>query len=94
MKEKIKKILRWLHWHAPIITTRKSLNTFENNCMWLSERDKLFFRKSVADTAISSLQELRNNTWDKDRVDNLIHFLENDAKTHIVKINVEVQDEK
>lgn len=89
MKEKIKKILRWLYWNAPIITTRKSLNTFENNCMWLSERDKLFFRKSVADTAISSLQELRNNTWDKDRVDALIEFLETDSKTYVAKFDGE-----
>ena len=96
MKEKIEKILRWLHWHAPIITTRKSLNAFENSCMWLSERDQLFFRKSVADTAISSLQELRNNTWDKDRVDALIEFLETGKKTYnkkSVEFEIKVQDD-
>lgn len=55
-----------------------------------------FFRKSVADTAISSLQELRNNTWDKDRVDALIEFLETGKKTYNIKsveFEIKVQDD-
>lgn len=93
MKDKIKKILRWLYWNAPIITTMKIRDKFTDACMARLERQNLLHRIAVAETAINMLKELRNNTWDKDRVDNLIHFLENDAKTHIVKINVEVQDD-
>ena len=35
---------------------------------------------SAINPVIYSLQELRNNTWDKDRVDDAIEWLENNFK--------------
>lgn len=93
MKEKIKKILRWLYWNAPIITTMKIRDKFTDACMVRLENQILIHRKSVANAAIYFLKELRNNTWDKDRVDALIEFLETDAKTYVAKFDVEVQDD-
>jgi len=69
MKEKIKKILRWLHWHAPIITTRKK----QEEAKELSQR----LYKIRVTSAIHSLQELRKNTWDVERVDRTINWLKN-----------------
>lgn len=89
MKDKVKKILRWLYWNAPIITTMKIRDKFTDARMARLENQILIHRKAVANTVIYILNELRNNTWDKHRVDNLIHFLENDAKTYVAKFDGE-----
>lgn len=69
MKEKIKKILRWLYWNSPIITTRAK----QEEAKELSQR----LYKIRVTPAIHSLQELRKNTWDVERVDRTINWLKN-----------------
>lgn len=81
MKEKIKKILRWLHWHAPIITTRKKIEDFVDDsvierCREI-ERLEIIYKAKEINFIISSLQELRKNTWDVERVDRTINWLKN-----------------
>jgi hypothetical protein len=75
MKEKIKKILRWLYWNAPIITTMKIQDEFTYACMSRLENQISLHRKAVANAAIYFLKELRNNTWDVERVDQAINWL-------------------
>lgn len=73
----------WLYWHFPIITTRcrqdKECYAFINDAeSRLHTRYKNFLKfkdKSAwaaINPVISSLKELRKNTWDKDRVDHAI----------------------
>lgn len=77
MKEKIKKILRWIHWHAPIITTRWRMRSYADDMISeVMEIEKRADRIAV-NPAIHSLQELRKNTWDVERVDRTINWLKN-----------------
>lgn len=63
----INKIKDWLYWNAPIITTRKEQEKIKQQNKWLN--------KVGVRPAIHSLFELRNNTWDKGRVDRIIKYL-------------------
>lgn len=71
-----------------IITTKKKQGLRDKKCFaegWA--RGKSFVRKdtwSAINPVIHSLQELRNNTWDVERVDQAINWL---------KDNFEVRDD-
>lgn len=74
----------WLYWHFPIITTRWRRNRYAQMvCDSNIESAIRALRKIDAKTTwatinpvIHSLWELRNNTWDKDRVYGAIEWLE------------------
>ena len=63
-----------------IITTKKKQDDFIISCMQRLDRvDKMSVWAAI-NPVIYSLQELRNNTWDKDRVDDAIKWLTNNFK--------------
>lgn len=74
----------WLYWHFPIITTRWRKNKYAQMiCDSSVERVLRAHRRidkkttwAAINPVIHSLWELRNNTWDKDRVDDAIEWLE------------------
>jgi hypothetical protein len=74
----------WLYWHFPIITTRWRKNKYaqmvsESNIERATRTHKRIEEKTTwaaINPVIHSLKELRNNTWDKDRVDGAIEWLE------------------
>lgn len=85
----------WLYWHFPIITTRSKRDDYtfrfikeaEYNIHGRYEKFIRFKDKSTwaaINQVISSLKELRKNTWDIDRVDKAIKWL---------KDNFEVRNE-
>ena len=83
----------WLYWHFPIITTRWRKNKYtqmicDNNIESTIRALRRIDEKTTwaaINPVIHSLWELRNNTWDKDRVDGAIEWLER---------NFEVKDDK
>lgn len=74
----------WLYWHFPIITTRWRKNKYaqmicDNNIESTLRALRRIDEKTTwaaINPVIHSLWELRNNTWDKDRVDGAIEWLE------------------
>ena len=63
-----------------IITTKKKQDDFIIRCMQRLDRvDRMSVWASI-NPVIYSLQELRNNTWDKDRGDSAIEWLTNNFK--------------
>ena len=74
----------WLYWHFPIITTRWRKNKYaqmicDNNIESTLKALRRIDEKTTwaaINPVIHSLWELRNNTWDKDRVDGAIEWLE------------------
>ena len=74
----------WLYWHFPIITTRWRKNKhaqmiFDSSVERVLRAHRRIDKKTtwaVINPVIHSLWELRNNTWDKDRVDGAIEWLE------------------
>lgn len=76
----LRKIKAWLSWHWPVIMTRRKLfimlNNFDNE---MSELDKTLTWAAI-NPVILSLKELRKNTWDKERVDIAINWLEENFK--------------
>lgn len=71
----INKIKDWLYWNAPIVTTRRKI--FNEQQKRFEERRKVIRETnwSIIKQNISFLEVLRENTWDKDLVDNIIYFL-------------------
>lgn len=76
----------WLYWHFPIITTRWRKNEYATFFVkdaeaaihkrydgFIKFKDKSTW--AAINPVIHSLQELRNNTWDKERVDHAIKWL-------------------
>ena len=74
----------WLYWHFPIITTRWRKNKYaqmicDSNIESTLRALRVIDEKTTwaaINPVIHSLKELRNNTWDKDRVDGAIEWLE------------------
>jgi len=74
----------WLYWHFPIITTRWRKNKYaqmicDSNIESTLRALRVIDEKTTwaaINPVIHSLWELRNNTWDKDRVDGAIEWLE------------------
>lgn len=60
-----------------IITTQKKQDDFIVACMRRLEKVDRMLTWSAINPVIHSLKELRNNTWDKDRVDGAIEWLKN-----------------
>ena len=60
-----------------IITTQKKQDDFIIACMQRLEKVDRMSTWSAINPVIHSLKELRNNTWDKDRVDGAIEWLKN-----------------
>ena len=58
-----------------IITTKKKQDDFVISCMQRLERVDRMSVWSTIIPLIHSLQKLRNNTWDVDRVDQAINWL-------------------
>lgn len=63
-----------------IITTKKKQDDFIISCMQRLDRVDRMSVWAAINPVIYSLQELRNNTWDKDRVDDAIKWLTNNFK--------------
>ena len=63
-----------------IITTQKKQDDFIISCMQRLDRVDRMSVWAAINPVIYSLQELRNNTWDKDRVDDAIKWLTNNFK--------------
>ena len=63
-----------------IITTRKKQDDFIISCMQRLDRVDRMSVWAAINPVIHSLKELRNNTWDKDRVDDAIEWLTNNFK--------------
>ena len=58
-----------------IITTQKKQDDFIITCMQRLEKVDRMSVWAAINPVIHSLKELRNNTWDKDRVDGAIEWL-------------------
>lgn len=63
-----------------IITTKKKQDDFIISCMQRLDRVDRMSVWAAINPVIHSLKELRNNTWDKDRVDGAIEWLTNNFK--------------
>ena len=63
-----------------IITTKKKQDDFIISCMQRLDRVDRMSVWAAINPVIYSLQKLRNNTWDKDRVDDAIKWLTNNFK--------------
>ena len=63
-----------------IITTKKKQDDLIIGCMQKLESVDRMSVWSAINPVIHSLKELRNNTWDKDRVDMAIEWLTNNFK--------------
>ena len=76
----------WLYWNFPIITTR--LKRYSYTERFISDAEANIHKRydhfikfkdksswAAINPVIHSLKELRNNTWDKDRVDQAIKWL-------------------
>ena len=63
-----------------IITTKKKQDDFIISCMQRLDRVDRMSVWAAINPVIYSLKELRNNTWDKDRVDDAIKWLTNNFK--------------
>lgn len=63
-----------------IITTKKKQYDLIIDCMQRLDRMDRMSVWSAINPVIHSLKELRNNTWDKDRVDGAIEWLTNNFK--------------
>lgn len=60
-----------------IITTKKKQDDFIISCIQRLARVDRMSVWATINPVIHSLKELRNNTWDKDRVDGAIEWLTN-----------------
>ena len=71
----IEKLKYWWKWHRPILMTRSKL--FSLLVSAGVERDKINdkFAWAAIRPVISDLEELKKNTWDKDRVEWLQEYL-------------------
>lgn len=63
-----------------IITTKKKQDDLIIRCMQRLDRVDRLSVWAAINSVIHSLKELRNNTWDKDRVDGAIEWLTNNFK--------------
>lgn len=63
-----------------IITTKKKQDDLIIGCMQRLDRVDRMSVWAAINPVILSLKELRNNTWDKDRVDGAIEWLTNNFK--------------
>lgn len=72
----IKKLKYWWVNHLPFITTKKKQDDFIIHCMMKTEEIEAKATWAAINPVIFSLKELRHNTWDVERVDNAIKWLE------------------
>lgn len=70
-----------------IITTKKKQDDFIISCMQRLDRVDRMSVWAEINPVIYSLQELRNNTWDKDRVDGAIEWLTNNFKVEKIMLD-------
>lgn len=63
-----------------IITTKKKQDDLIFSCLNRLEKVNRMGTWSAINPVIHSLKELRNNTWDKNRVDGAIEWLTNNFK--------------
>lgn len=59
-----------------IITTKKKQDDFVIACMNKLDKLNKMMARAAVNPVIHSLKELRNNTWDVERVDHAIKWLE------------------
>lgn len=69
------KIKCWWSWYKPILTTSKK--QLEMMIKYDAKMSEINARSnwSAINPVIHSLEELRNNTWDVERVDHAINWL-------------------
>ena len=63
-----------------IITTKKKQDDFVISCMKRLDKVNKMSTWAAINPVIHSLKELRKNTWDTDRVDHAIQWLEDNFK--------------
>ena len=80
IKKKIKKLKVWWVNHLPFITTKRRQDDFVIDCLTIMERMDKKSTWAAIHPVIFSLRELRRNTWDVERVDNAIKWLEDNFK--------------
>lgn len=80
IKRRIKKLKNWWINHLPFITTKNRQDDFIIYCMEIMEKIEAKSTWAAINPVIFSLRELRKNTWDVERVDNAIKWLEDNFK--------------
>lgn len=71
---------RWIEWNRPIFMTRSKLFSLlvEDSEKMRKNNDELNW--IAISEVIESLKELRKNTWDTGRVDEIVHYLKREFK--------------
>lgn len=59
-----------------LITTKRKQDSYVMSCMESLDRVNKMSARAAVNPVIHSLKELRKNTWDKERVDQAIKWLE------------------
>lgn len=76
----IKELKYWWVRHLPFITTRRRQNKFIIDFLMKRERMDKQTTWAAINPVIFSLRELRRNTWDVERVDHAIKWLEDNFR--------------
>lgn len=76
----IEELKNWWIRHLPFITTKKKQDKFIIDCLMTVERANKKSTWAAINPVIYSLRELRRNTWDVERVDNAIKWLEDNFR--------------
>lgn len=76
----IKKLKNWWVNHLPFITTKRRQDEFVIGCLMTMEKVDKKSTWAAINPVIFSLRELRKNTWDVERVDHAIKWLEDNFK--------------
>lgn len=75
----------WMSHNLPFITTARKVDDEIIGCMKTLERLNNMMGYSTVRPVIHSLKELRKNTWDIERVDRAIEWLEENFKFEEIK---------
>lgn len=76
----IKKLKYWWVNHLPFITTKNRQDDFIIYCMMKTKEIETKSTWDAINPVIFSLRKLRKNTWDVERVDNAIKWLEDNFR--------------
>lgn len=76
----IKELKYWWVNHLPFITTKATQDDFIIYCLVKTKEIEAKSTWAAINPVIFSLRELRKNTWDVERVDNAIKWLEDNFK--------------
>ena len=66
----------WINHNLPFVTNKRNEDRFVLACMASADAVNKMVTHSAVNPVIHSLKELRKNTWDVERVDHAIEWLE------------------